>query len=91
MNVPYLVPLNIVADPSVNLGVQAPKAVDLGMNVGVYAQVGEHYQGAYEVTPSNAEQVLVTHGLIADGDIIINPIPSNYGLITWDGSVITVS
>ena len=24
-------------------------------------------------------------------NIRINPIPSNYGLITWDGSVLTVS
>ena len=24
-------------------------------------------------------------------DVTVNPIPSNYGLITWDGSVLTVS
>lgn len=50
-----------------------------------------HYSGAYEVTPSSETQVLATAGEAMDGDIIINPVPSNYGLITWDGAVLTVS
>lgn len=92
MNVPYRVPLLVSTDDvAVNLGVQEPKSVGLDMNVGVYAQIGEHYHGTYEVTPSAATQVLETDTLILDGNITINPIPSNYGLITWDGSTITVS
>ena len=49
------------------------------------------YDGPYEVTPSASEQVLETDQLCMVGDITINPIPSNYGLITWDGSSLTVS
>ena len=75
----------------VNLGVLEPKSVDLAMSVGVYAQIGEHYHGSYMVTPSSETQILNTDTLILDGNITINPIPSNYGLITWDGSTITVS
>ena len=92
MNVPYKVPLMVSTDgTAVNLGVLEPKSVDLDMSVGVYAQIGEHYHGSYEVTPSSEAQVLDTDTLILDGNITINPITSNYGLITWDGSTITVS
>ena len=50
-----------------------------------------HYEGAYEVTPSADVQTLATTGEVMDGNIVIKPIPSNYGLITWDGSTLTVS
>lgn len=49
------------------------------------------YEGDYEVTPGAEAQVLSTDHLYMKGDIIINPVPSNYGLITWNGSTITVS
>jgi hypothetical protein len=49
------------------------------------------YTGPTEFTPSGSEQVALTAGLMVEQDIIINPIPSNYGLVTWNGSVLTVS
>lgn len=49
------------------------------------------YVGPYEVTPSAEEQTLSTEFLYMTGDITINPIPNNYGLITYNGSTITVS
>lgn len=51
----------------------------------------DHYTGTYSITPSATEQILNTEGLLCDENIIINPIPSNYGLITWNGAVLTVS
>ena len=49
------------------------------------------YEGSYEVTPSAEAQVISTNGLRMTDDFTIAPIPNNYGLITWNGSVITVS
>ena len=49
------------------------------------------YTGETEVTPTQSTQILNTSGQRLDSDIIVNPIPSNYGLITWNGSFITVS
>lgn len=49
------------------------------------------YTGPYEVTPSSETQTLDTDALYMRGNIVINPVPSNYGLITWDGSSLTVS
>lgn len=49
------------------------------------------YAGEYEFTPTEQEQTISIAGKVARNDITINPIPSNYGLITWDGSTLTVS
>ena len=49
------------------------------------------YEGPYEVTPQAQAQTLETDLLYMRGNITINPIPSNYGLITWNGSTLTVS
>ena len=49
------------------------------------------YGGAYEVTPSEEAQTLCTAGRTLSEDILIQPIPSNYGRITWNGSFLTVS
>lgn len=51
----------------------------------------EPFDGAYEYTPTRETQVVLIDGKKATDNITINPIPSNYGLITWDGSVLTVS
>ena len=49
------------------------------------------YTDIYEVTPSGEEQRLSTTGKMMIDDIVIHPVPNNYGLITWNGTVITVS
>lgn len=49
------------------------------------------FTGDYEYTPSNEVQTIKINGLRAVQDIVIDPIPNNYGLITWNGSTITVS
>ena len=49
------------------------------------------YEGTYSVTPSSETQTLDTAYKVLTDTIVIEPIPSNYGLITWNGSVLTVS
>lgn len=51
----------------------------------------DYYTGSYEVTPSANTQILNTTELTMAQNVIINPIPSNYGLITWNGATLTVS
>ncbi len=51
----------------------------------------EKYEGSYTVTPSAETQTLNTQGLVMTGDVVVEAIPSNYGLITWNGSYLTVS
>lgn len=52
---------------------------------------GTPYAGPYIITPSEDTQVLNTTGLKMTDNVTVEPIPENYGLITWNGSVLTVS
>lgn len=52
---------------------------------------GGEYHGPYEVTPGLQTQTLSTAGTSMTQNVTVKPIPQNYGLITWDGTKITVS
>lgn len=70
---------------------------DVGVEWGEseYIQVTERsaprYEGPYEVTPSTETQTLDTDGMVMTGKLTVNPIPRNWGLISWNGAVLTVS
>lgn len=49
------------------------------------------FVGDYNYIPTQQTQTIEINGLRATDNITIEPIPNNYGLITWNGSVITVS
>lgn len=65
----------------------------MGLDIGppVAVERVPQYEGEYDITPSATEQILETAGKQLAGDIHIAPIPSNYGLISYNGSYITVS
>lgn len=70
-------------------------AATMGVTLGTpavkeYVDV-QTYVGEYEVTPSAETQTLDTAGMRMSRAVTINPIPQNYGLITWNGSFLTVS
>lgn len=65
---------------SIEFDLETPMAIEVN-----------RYEGSYEVTPSNEMQTLNTDGLLMTQNVTINPIPNNYGLITWNGSTLTVS
>ena len=45
-----------------------------------------------EVTPSAVAQLIEpSEGYVGLKAVKVNPIPNNYGLITWSGSVLTIS
>ena len=49
------------------------------------------YEGAYEITPSAETQILNTRNLRMTDNITVNPIPSNYGRIDYNGQYLVVS
>lgn len=49
------------------------------------------YDGSYSFTPTESEQVITIEHKMATQNITIEPIPYNYGLVTWNGSALTVS
>ena len=79
----------ITTQPARVQGAASIAPVRVGGSLAI-AGSAEPYQGTYEVTPTTETQVLSTARKKLAEDIVINPIPSNYGQIAWDGSVITV-
>lgn len=64
---------------------------DSGFNVD-YSQMHEagDYMGEYNFTPTNETQEIPTADKTLTQNIIINPIPSNYGLVSYDGSILSI-
>ena len=56
-----------------------------------YIGRADPYAGPYEVTPTRQTQILETDGKTMTADVVVNPIPPNYGLIEYDGFRIRVS
>lgn len=72
-----------VTSGSEAIGIQS----DIEINVALYPS----YEGEYNFTPSNEVQVIQANNFVMHGDIIIDAIPNNYGLITQSGAGIRVS
>ena len=75
-----------------HLGFSTPAQPSLDFDVGtvVYGTASD-YTGAYEATPTQSTQVFATEGKRMRRDFTVNPIPHNYGLITYNGSSLMVS
>jgi len=56
-----------------------------------YRQEYDEYTGPTVFTPGRQAQIVLTARKVVLTDIRINPIPQNYGLVSYDGSVITIS
>lgn len=76
--------IDLTVDQSTfNMGVDSP--------IVVQATPIPVYEGEYRVTPSAESQTIHAQGFRFEQDLTIDPIPSNYGRITWDGATLTVS
>ena len=87
------IPMNVaVNQESIPLTVSA-SSVTLEATIGAeYAMVSaDTYEGEYEFTPSDEEQTIVAVNKLLLDNIVIHPVPSNYGKIEWNGSYLTVS
>lgn len=86
-----------IQSASLNADINAPSlsvkfnAPTLNAGTGPQRIGGQAYAGPYAVTPTTSTQTLSTSGKTMTDDVVVNPIPSNYGLITWNGAILTVS
>lgn len=85
------IPLSVTTGQPIGLKVQSGGSANMTAVPAIQVIDGEHYQGTYQVTPSSSAQVLETAGLVMDENVVIEAIPQQYGLITWDGNTLTVS
>ena len=84
-------PIRVVAGNPIEIELEPSESGGVEFTIGSGVAPGETYQGPYTVTPSGQTQTLVTQNLTLTGNITVNPIPQNYGLITWNGAFLTVS
>lgn len=66
-------------------------AINVEFGEHIEIPVADYYDGDYEITPTDETQLIACGGLVSLRDFVIKPIPSNYGLITWNGATLTVS
>lgn len=92
MSAPVRISLDVVGNEPIKMGVKSPSSkASMGVAAPIVVGLLPEYEGSYEVTPTEDTQVLNTKDKQTRDNVIINPIPTNYGLISWDGHVITVS
>ena len=48
------------------------------------------YDGITEITPSQDTQILQTSNKALTRNIVVNPIPDDYGRLLWSGNTLTV-
>lgn len=48
------------------------------------------YTGPTEITPSGGHKIVYTASKFVKNNIIVNPIPSNYGRITYNNGVLKI-
>lgn len=63
----------------------------LTTNVTHYHSEYPDYEGETTFTPSQETQIIPTRHTVLLSDITINPIPSNYGRITYSGGIISIT
>ena len=83
--------LSLVIPCDGELSLVIPCDGECGIVTKVIGQDLPTYTGVTTVTPSQSTQTLATAEKVMTSNIVINPIPSNYGLISWNGSTLTVS
>lgn len=76
----------------VHMSMSAPSPPVFTFDVGTVVIAGvDDYKGVYDVIPTAEPQSLPTKDLRMFDDVRVAAIPNNYGLITYNGSIITVS
>ena len=79
--------LHVLPQCPVQLGLPEQQPVPMSIDL----EHLEPYQGEYEITPSSETHILHTKGMKMLVDVIVSPVPSNYGLIQWDGHHLSIS
>lgn len=78
-------------DFEVPISVFDSEPVEIEIDATGYPVYPNTYTGTYDVVPKMTEQVLETKGLTMLDNVTIEKIPDCYGLITWNGAILTVS
>ena len=82
---------NIVSVEASFTGRTIEADAELTTNVTHYHSQYPDYDGETVFTPTEYTQTIPTGHTVLLSDITINPIPSNYGRITYSGGIISIT
>lgn len=82
---------DIIISANAGAAVSIVEDGELGIVTETHSADVPWYTGDTVITPTMQVQTLQTASKAVANNIIINPIPSNYGLITWNGATLIVS
>lgn len=93
MDNPIYFELTLVNDSEVGFELKNDSQFEFGFDTQINVSTSNIpvYEGSYEVTPSADGVTLLTRDLRMTADVVINPIPSSWGRIGWNGAYLTVS
>lgn len=74
-----------------DFSIENDNEIELSSDVTISVGSVPIYTGDYVVTPSDESIVLNTKNLELIENVVVNPIPSNYGKIGWNGVFLTVT
>ena len=83
--------IELILDGSAECCLEVPECGEYGETITVNKGALPAYTGPTEIIPNEDHQTLETANKSVLENITIAPIPSNYGLITWNGRTLTVS
>ena len=87
-----MVEFHLSIEPQSDLALVVQDAPEQALSIGMpYIDGGRRYEGEYNIRPQPYAQTLPTASRKMERDVTVEAIPSNYGLITWDGSKLRVS
>lgn len=66
-----------------------PSNISGELSIPTYVDV-DVYDGITEVTPTTEQQVLQTYNKTVTRNIVVNPIPEDYGRLLYSGHTLTV-
>ena len=82
----------VINPQKLSVSVSAPSVgADTGIPVVKEYVSVENYEGEYTFRPREEAQTIPVDVYSMKYDITINPLPSNYGKITYNGAILTVS
>ena len=83
--------ISLHVEPDSDAELHVDEGADIALNLGEkFDGCGTPYSGPYEVTPGESTQVLETAYHKMTANVVVNPIPSNYGRIAYSGAGLLV-
>ena len=82
--------LEAVFNPIVKVELPSVAPVSVETNAVAIVDLSTAYTGSYVFAPSDEIQIIEIKNKKATDNITIDPIPSNYGHIDWNGSYLKV-